>query len=230
MSLIKPIITAGLFFLSSLTIFAQKQPEAEYIFRFAPGRDTFNVPYGGNGARLDAADPVVVNPQKQSGSFCLRANLLCWATLTPDVGVEWRMNRNVSIVVNGTATSWSWKDGDRRYALWEITPEFRWYLGKQRRGYVGAMYKTGFFNYKLSGTGRQGSMNGYGVTGGYILPLCRSLSMDFTLGIGYIHAHYDRYHLVDGVRKRIGKDRKDWFGPINAGVTLVWNLTDTMKR
>ena len=173
---------------------------------------------------------VSASEEDRESSFSIRANLLRWATLTPDVGVEWRMNRNVSIVVNGTATSWSWKDGDRRYALWEITPEFRWYLGKERRGYVGAIYKTGFFNYKLSGTGRQGCLNGYGVTGGYILPLSRSLSMDFTLGLGYVHARYDRYHLADGMRERIGKESKDWFGPIDAGVTLVWNLTDTMKR
>jgi hypothetical protein len=37
----------------------------------------------------------------------------------------------------------------RRYALWEVAPEVRWYLGKEKRGYIGAMYKAGQFNYKL---------------------------------------------------------------------------------
>lgn len=37
--------------------------------------------------------------------FALRANLLLWATLTPDLGVEWRINRHVGVSVDGTFTS-----------------------------------------------------------------------------------------------------------------------------
>lgn len=47
----------------------------------------------------------------------LRANLLRWATLTPDLGVEWRICPSWGIAVNGSWTSWSWSDKDRRYAL-----------------------------------------------------------------------------------------------------------------
>ena len=53
--------------------------------------------------------------------FSLRANLLRWATLTPDLGVEWRICPSWGIAVNGSWTSWSWSDKDRRYALWEVT-------------------------------------------------------------------------------------------------------------
>ena len=88
-------------------------------------------------------------------------------TLTPDLGIEWRINRHVGIAVNGTWASWSWDDKNRRYALWEVAPEVRWYLGKEKRGYIGAMYKAGQFNYKLSETGRQGDLMGGGIVGGY---------------------------------------------------------------
>ena len=37
-------------------------------------------------------------------SLSLRANLLRWVTLTPDLGVEWRLNRHVGILVNGSYT------------------------------------------------------------------------------------------------------------------------------
>ena len=53
----------------------------------------------------------------------LRANLLRWATLTPDLGLEWRICPSGGIGVNGSWTSWSWSDKDRRYALWEVAPE-----------------------------------------------------------------------------------------------------------
>ena len=55
----------------------------------------------------------------------LRANLLRWATLTPDLGLEWRICPSWGIAVNGSWTSWSWSDKDRRYALWEVAPDGR---------------------------------------------------------------------------------------------------------
>lgn len=156
--------------------------------------------------------------------FALRANLLRWATLTPDLGIEWRINRDWSVLVNGSWTSWSWDNKDRKYALWEIAPEVHYYIGKEKRGYVGAMYKAGSFNYKLSETGKQGDIMGGGITGGYVLRLNRTLSMDFSLGLGYIHADYDKYVVIDGVRVRRGSETKNWWGPVSAGVTLVWKL------
>lgn len=154
----------------------------------------------------------------------LRANLLRWATLTPDLGLEWRICPSWGIAVNGSWTSWSWNDKDRRYAIWEVTPELRYYIGSEKRGYVGAMYKIGSFSYKLSETGRQGDIMGGGITGGYVLRLNNALSMDFSLGLGYIHADYDRYEVIDGVRVRRGSGIKNWWGPVSAGVTLVWNI------
>lgn len=158
------------------------------------------------------------------GAFSLRANLLRWATLTPDLGIEWRISRLWGILVHGSWTSWSWNDKDRRYALWEVSPEVRCYLGKERRGYLGAMYKAGSFNYKLSATGRQGDLMGGGITGGYGLRLNNALSLDFNLAVGCLHADYEKYEVINGVRVRQGKESKNWWGPVGAGVTLVWTI------
>lgn len=177
-------------------------------------------------AQTEPTNRTEAQPQLQSTrhSFALRANLLRWATLTPDLGIEWRINRDWSVLVNGSWTSWSWDNKDRKYALWEIAPEVHYYIGKEKRGYVGAMYKAGSFNYKLSETGKQGDIMGGGITGGYVLRLNRTLSMDFSLGLGYIHADYDKYVVIDGVRVRRGSETKNWWGPVSAGVTLVWKL------
>lgn len=159
-----------------------------------------------------------------SYTLSLRANLLRWATLTPDLGIEWRISPSVGVMVNGSWTSWTWNDNARRYALWEVMPEVRWYLGEKKAWYVGAMFKAGQFNYKFSGTGRQGDLLGGGITGGYQLKLTEALSMDFTLGLGYLNADTERYDVIDGVRVRSGNETKHWIGPVNAGVTLVWKL------
>lgn len=156
--------------------------------------------------------------------IALRANLLRWATLTPDLGLEWRINRHVGILVNGSWTSWSWDDKNRRYALWEVSPKVRYYIGKEKRGYLGAMYHAGQFNYKLNDTGKQGDLTGGGLTGGYSLKLNRSLSMDFSLGVGCTHADYEKYTVTDGVRVRQSKEKKNCWGVNHAGITLVWKL------
>ena len=154
----------------------------------------------------------------------LRANLLRWATLTPDLGLEWRICPSWGIAVNGSWTSWTWSDKDRRYALWEVAPEVRYYMGEKKAWYVGAMFKAGQFNYKLSETGKQGDLMGGGITAGYHLRLNKALNLDFNLGLGYLNADYEKYEVIDGVRVRRGNETKDWWGPINAGVTLVWKL------
>ena len=154
----------------------------------------------------------------------LRANLLRWATLTPDLGVEWRICPSWGIAVNGSWTSWTWNDKDRRYALWEVAPEIRYYMGEKKAWYLGAMFKAGQFNYKISETGKQGDLMGGGITAGYQLRLNKALALDFNLGLGYLNADFEKYEVIDGVRVRRGNETKDWWGPINAGVTLVWKL------
>ena len=154
----------------------------------------------------------------------LRANLLRWATLTPDLGLEWRICPSWGIAVNGSWTSWSWSDKDRRYALWEVAPEVRYYMGEKKAWYLGAMFKAGQFNYKLSETGKQGDLMGGGITAGYQLRLNKALDLDFNLGLGYLNVDFEKYEVIDGVRVRCGNETKNWCGPINAGVTLVWKL------
>ena len=188
-------------------VIAQQKADTTYTFRSVPQKDMFYVPWIGNDTELS-----------------LRANLLRWATLTPDLGVEWRICPSWGIAVNSSWTSWSWNDKDRRYALWEVAPEVRYYMGEKKAWYLGAIFKAGQFNYKLSETGKQGDLMGGGITAGYQLRLNKALALDFNLGLGYLNADYEKYEVIDGVRVCRGNETKDWCGPINAGVTLVWKL------
>lgn len=208
------------------TVTAPEQPEAETTVQTEP--QTEPAPPMETEERAQT-EPVTLPEQTEAETpagyhLSLRANLLRWATLTPDVGVEWRINPSWGILVNGSWTSWTWSDKDRRYALWEVMPEVRWYLGGQKAWYLGAMFKAGQFNYKLSDTGRQGDLLGGGITGGYQLRLGNALSLDFGLALGYLHVDMEKYAVISDVRVRRGNETKDWWGPINAGVTLVWEI------
>lgn len=49
--------------------------------------------------------------------FAMRANLLRWATLTPDLGIEWRPTSDWGVLVNASYTSWQWDSKNRRRAF-----------------------------------------------------------------------------------------------------------------
>lgn len=76
----------------------------------------------------------------------------------------------IAILLNGTYADWGWKEKQRRYKIWRVSPEARCYLGTRRRGFLGAMYHRGGFHYKLDATGKAGDYQGGGITGGYRLP------------------------------------------------------------
>ena len=203
--------------MAASTAFAQQTDTAD-TFRFVPQEDTFYLP------REDNPQESVQSLSPTISQLSLRANLLRWATLTPDLGLEWRICPSWGIAVNGSWTSWSWNDKDRRYALWEVVPEVRYYMGEKKAWYLGAMFKTGQFNYKFSEAGKQGDLMGGGITAGYQLRMNKALALDFNLGLGYLNADFEKYEVIDGVRVRCGNETKNWCGPINAGVTLVWKL------
>ena len=204
--------------MAASTAFAQQKTDTADTFRFVPQEDTFYL------AREDNPQESVQSLSPTISQLSLRANLLRWATLTPDLGLEWRICPSWGIAVNGSWTSWSWNDKDRRYALWEVVPEVRYYMGEKKAWYLGAMFKTGQFNYKFSEAGKQGDLMGGGITAGYQLRLNKALDLDFNLGLGYLNVDFEKYEVIDGVRVRRGNETKDWYGPINAGVTLVWKL------
>lgn len=157
--------------------------------------------------------------------LALRFNLLRWATMTADLGVEYRPLPRLGILVEGSFANWGWKDKSRRYRLWEVTPEVRYYLGRQARGYLGALYKTGEYNYKLADTGKKGDLWSAALSGGYQLELGSRLGLDFHAAVGYARAEYDKYTRIGEVNVRYNKDgrlSKNLWGLTHLGVSLVW--------
>lgn len=65
---------------------------------------------------------------------------------------------------------------------------------------------------------------GGGLVGGYQLKLNNAFALDFSLGLGYVNADVEKYTVTDGVRVKQGKETKHWWGPTQAGVTLVWTI------
>lgn len=164
--------------------------------------------------------------------FAVRTNVLYDAMLLPTLGVEWRVNRDLGIKLDGSLAWWG-NEKEKVQKMWVLNPEVRWYLLCDKRFYIGASANYGTYNiykYPLGGmlskdTGYQGDLWGAGVTVGYQLCLSRSFSVDFNLGLGYTRFDYDTFGITDGVRVYKERERsKNFWGPTQAGISLVWTI------
>lgn len=171
-------------------------------------------------------------PPPETYHFAVRTNLLYDAMLLPTIGMEWRVNPDWGIKLDGSLAWWGGSK-DKVQKMWLLNPEVRWYLLRDRRFYVGASGSYGEYNiYKYpvgslfsKDTGYQGSVWSAGLTVGYQLYLSRHFSVDFNLGLGYTRSEYDSYGMTDGVRVYKAKDQaKNFWGPTQAGISLVWTI------
>lgn len=164
--------------------------------------------------------------------FAVRTNVLYDAMLLPTLGVEWRVNRDLGVKLDGSLSWWGGEHG-KVQKIWMLSPEVRWYLLRDKRFYAGVSGNYGEYNvykYMLGGvlskdTGYQGKCWNVGLTLGYQLYLSRTFSVDFNLGLGYTRSEYDSYGVTDGVR--VYKERnnsKHFWGPTQAGISLVWTI------
>lgn len=180
-------------------------------------------------------EPVTPEPVAEIAplyKFAVRTNVLYDAFLLPTLGVEWRVNRDWSVRLDGSLSWWGDEHG-KVQKMWVLSPEVRRYLLCDKRFYVGLSGNYGEYNlykYALGGllskdTGYQGSLWNAGAVVGYQLRLSCSFSVDFNLGLGYTRYEYDNFGVTDGVRvyKERGKTKNFW-GPTQAGISLVWTI------
>lgn len=166
---------------------------------------------------------------EQFHKFAVRTNVLYDAFLLPTLGVEWRVNRDLGIKLDGSLSWWGGKQG-KVQKIWLLNPEVRWYLLDTKRFYVGLSGSYGEYNIYKGGivsknTGYQGKLWNAGLTAGYQLYLSHNFSIDFNLGLGYTRSEYDSFGMTDGVRVYKEKDKtKNFWGPTQAGISLIWTI------
>ncbi len=163
---------------------------------------------------------------KEKGEFALRLNLPYVLTGTPFVGFEWKPTEKVGLLLNGAWSDWSLNEGQTRWAVWQINPEFRYYLN--RCWYLGVSGEYGNFDVK-PGKKKPGydgqSMWAAGVVAGYKARLSPRLDLDFNVGLGYAEYAFDEYERVNGQNVVTYEDdyRYLW-GPYQATIALSWKI------
>lgn len=181
--------------------------------------------------------PVADRPQKPF-YMDLKTNLLFDALAVPNIGAEFYLGKNLSVVGNW---NYGWWDTDRTHRYWRIYGGdigFRWWFGRKAHEkpltghHVGLYGGVVTYDFEFGGKGYMGGLPDrdlwvrcnyyYGVEYGYSLPVARRLNIDFTLGLGYLGGKYLEY--VPEGRCYVWQATKyrNWYGPTKAEISLVW--------
>lgn len=179
--------------------------------------------------------------------FALTTNLLHDVAVIPNLGFEvyWK---KFSI-----ASSWDYiwirnHDTNRHWRVEGGQASIRYWLGNHGDGTVTAGHHLGIYGqmytYQFAFGGKNGILSGTpgqnlrgrpnwgaGIEYGYTKRLTPSLSLDFSVGLGYFGGPFQRYssedcNCDDGRPVYIFKKSKKlrWFGPTQAAIALEWLL------
>jgi len=156
--------------------------------------------------------------------FAIRTNMVHWLGGILNAGIEWRASKSIGIKVDGGWSGWTFKTSFHKTAY--INPEIRFYMWPAKRFYLGAAGTFGSFTTKFNPTGYEGTVTSGGLSIGYQTYLSDCFLIDFNIGVGYAEVTSDTFtSSKKGQQNFISRDnKKDWFGPNQIGVALVWKL------
>lgn len=168
----------------------------------------------------------------------VKTNLIYDALALPNLGAEFYVGKNWSVVGNWI---YGWWDNDPGHRYWRAyggdLGVRRWFGTKASEKpltghHLGVFAGVITYDFELGGEGIMGGLPhktlwdrcNYmaGVEYGYTLPIGRRLNLDFTIGIGYLGGRYIKYTPEDDEYVWESTNKMRWFGPVKAEISLEW--------
>ncbi len=133
--------------------------------------------------------------------FVIKTNLLYDIALTPNLKIEVPIGNRWSVGVQAMCGWWSKSDNSFVWQIQAADLEARYWFGDRTDKrvlsgwFAGAFASGGFYDFQFKDThGLQGEFYVLtGVSGGYSMPIGRSMNLEFSAGVGYIVNNYQRY-------------------------------------
>ena len=167
--------------------------------------------------------------------IALSSNLLSWATLAPNIGVEIYIGKKLSIAADGSYGMWNYSHTHSSMQTWSVGGEARYWLQTRqygfRRTYIGLSVRGGEYDHYNCSDGHRGEALLAGLIAGYRFTLPGNWFFDAGLGLGYIHTRYNRYFR----NKRFktyefnGERTRNVFGLTNLHAIVIYRFP-TKKR
>lgn len=162
----------------------------------------------------------------------LKTNVLYDATGSISLGAEFALSPRWTLDISGNYNAWDFAN-DRKWRHILVQPEARYWFCERFNGhFIGIHAHWLKFNignvtmpfglWKETRYRRfEGDMWGGGFSYGYNWLLSRHWNLEAEIGVGYGRVIFDKYP-CSSCGKRIASDKKNYFGPTKAAVSLVY--------
>ena len=177
-------------------------------------------------------------------TFAVKTNLLYDVALIPNIGAELYIGGRLTL---GADLFYTWLSSDSRHRYWQGYGGYftiRHYFGHPTKHstlntkhstlnsklfsghHLGAYVLALTYDVEFGGKGYQADKLGWGggLEYGYSLPIGRRLNLDFSIGIGYQTGDYKTYEPIDDHYVWQSTNKRHYFGPTKAEVSLKWLL------
>lgn len=170
--------------------------------------------------------------------MALKTNMLYDILAAPNIGAEFYLGKNFSIVGNWI---YGWWKNDATAFYWRIyggDVAIRWWFGQKAHEkpltghHVGLYGSLLTYDFELGGTGYMGGIprgtlwdkcnHFFGLEYGYSLPIASRWNIDFNIGLGYWGGVYQVYDPKEGCYIYRETRKRNYWGPTKAEVSLVW--------
>lgn len=167
-----------------------------------------------------------------SQNFAIKNNLIYDATLTPNLGIEFALNKYNTLDISAGINPFTFKDS-KRFKHWLIQPEYRnWFCEKFNGGFWGAHLHGGVFSVSnvklpfglfkpLRDNRYEGWLIGGGLSYGHHWMISKSWGFEAVIGAGYAYIDYEKYPCMD-CGPSAKSANKHYFGITKAALSFVF--------
>ncbi|WP_018337999.1 DUF3575 domain-containing protein [Butyricimonas synergistica] len=159
--------------------------------------------------------------------LAVKTNALYWATVTPNLGVEFALSKKFTMDISGNYNPWKWS-GSKKFKHWLVQPELRYWSCDRFNGHffgIHAFYAQfnmcGIKMFDWEHKRYQGDLYGGGISYGYHWILGKRWSLEGTLDVGYAHITYDKYR-CEKCGPKLKEGRRNYVGPTKIGINLIY--------
>ena len=175
-----------------------------------------------------------------SQNIALKNNVLYDLTTTLNFGVEARFAPQWTAEISGNYNPFAFRE-NTKWKHWMVQPEVRyWFCESFNRHFVGFHLMGGVFNMgnidvpivlvpTEKGRRYEGEMFGAGLSYGFHHILTPRLSLEYTVGLGWLHSEYKKYQ-CPRCGSLLETGSKDAFGLTKAAVSVVYMLDLSKKK
>lgn len=201
----------------------------------ASGHSITDSGQSGSDAVHEQYEPTQVNgipADKPFHRFALKTNLLYDAALMPNLELEWRMSRKMSLALEGNVAWWKNDPKHKYYNIAMVSPELRLHMLQRAPWhgmYVGVFVGGGIYDLENGKTGYRGEGGMAGLSIGYMWPISRNLSLEAGVGAGYLYSRYKEYIPYDGHYLYQRTKDLNYVGPLKLKFALVWRFKNINK-